>query len=116
VRAKILALAAEEVHGLVVVDDEGRLVDDLSLLDLLGAEPEQLVRDIIGPPAPVTVGPDADIEEVVEALTANRGSSLLVVDDEGRPLGRIQADDIVDALVQDRGSRWWPWQQSRMGS
>src|SRR5664280_554826 len=92
------------------------LVDDLPLLDLLAAAPEDLVRDVIGPPTPGTVLPEADLEEVVEQLTANRGSSLLVVDLQGRPLGRILADDVVDALVESRGSRRWPWQTPRVGS
>jgi CBS domain-containing protein len=106
----------DEVHGLVVVDADGHLVDDLPLLDLLAAQPTTLVRDVIGPPFPGTVFPDAGLEEVVEQLIANRGSSLLVVDRDGRPLGRIQADDIVDALVESRNSRRWPWQTSRLGS
>jgi len=117
--ARRKALAHQEnqdLQGLVVVDAERRLVDDLPLLDLLAAAPEDLVRDVIGPPTPGTVLPGADLEEVVEQLTANRGSSLLVVDLQGRPLGRILADDVVDALVESRGSRRWPWQTPRVGS
>jgi len=106
----------QDLQGVVVVDAERRLVDDLPLLDLLAAAPEDLVRDVIGPPSPGTVLPEADLEEVVEQLTANRGSSLLVVDLQGRPLGRILADDVVDALVESRGSRRWPWQTPRVGS
>ena len=106
----------QDLQGVVVVDAERRLVDDLPLLDLLAAAPEDLVRDVIGPPTPGTVLPGADLEEVVEQLTANRGSSLLVVDLQGRPLGRILADDVVDALVESRGSRRWPWQTPRVGS
>jgi flagellar motility protein MotE (MotC chaperone) len=100
----------DEVHGLVVVDELGRMVDDLPLLDLLAAHPEELVEDVIGPPFPATVLPDASLDEVVEQLIENRGSSLLVVNSQGSPLGRIQADDVVDALVQERASRRWPWQ------
>jgi len=40
----------------------------------------------------------------------NRGSSLLVVDDEHRPMGRILADDVVDALTREDDRRW-PWQR-----
>jgi Mg/Co/Ni transporter MgtE len=40
---------------------------------------------------------------VVERLTDSRRSSLLVVDEEQRPVGRILADDIIDALVSPRG-------------
>ncbi|WP_327733375.1 hypothetical protein OG749_05340 [Streptomyces nojiriensis] len=34
---------------------------------------------------------------------AARASSLLVVDDSDRPLGRILADDILDTLLPARG-------------
>jgi CBS domain-containing protein len=39
----------------------------------------------------------------VKTFIDSRGSSLLVVDDEDRPVGRILADDLVDALMPDRG-------------
>jgi CBS domain-containing protein len=62
----------------------------------------------VGPPWPVTVLPDATLDEVTERLVANRRSSLVVVDVEGRPLGRILADDVIDALVPDRGRLRFP--------
>jgi predicted transcriptional regulator len=36
-------------------------------------------------------------------LVAARVSSLLVVDDEDRPLGRILADDVLDTLLPESG-------------
>jgi CBS domain-containing protein len=66
---------------------------------------------VIGPPYPGTVRPDADLDEVVEQLIGNRGSSLVVVDGEHRPIGRILADDVVDALLDSDTERRWPWQQ-----
>ena len=41
-------------------------------------------------------------------LTESRRSSVVVVDDDGRPVGRILADDIVDALVPERGRFHFP--------
>ena len=35
----------------------------------------------------------------------NRGSSVVVVDDAGRPVGRILADDVVDALLPPERER-----------
>jgi CBS domain-containing protein len=105
----------QDVTCLVVVDEDGRLVDDLPLMDMIAAEPADLVSDVIGPPTPGTVHPEASLDDVVEELIANRESSLLVVDEDGRPLGRILADDVVDALVESRSSRRWPWQPPRLG-
>jgi CBS domain-containing protein/sporulation protein YlmC with PRC-barrel domain len=107
--------ANQDVTCLVVVDEDGRLVDDLPLMDMIAAEPTDLVADVIGPPIPGTVLPEASLDDVVEELIANRESSLLVVDEDGRPLGRILADDVVDALVESRSSRRWPWQPPRLG-
>ena len=41
------------------------------------------------------------LEEVVEAFVENRGSSVVVVDEDQRPIGRILADDLVDALLPE---------------
>jgi CBS domain-containing protein len=101
----------EAVDGLVVVDDHGRLLDDLSLMDLLVSDPGMAIGDVIGPPYPGTVLPDADLGDVVEELIGNRGSSLVVVDLEHRPIGRILADDVIDALLATDTERRWPWQQ-----
>jgi CBS domain-containing protein len=111
-REKVRARGRDEaVDGLVVVDDQGRLLDDLSLMDLLVSDPGMVIRDVIGPPYPGTVPPDADLGDVVEELIGNRGSSLVVVDLEHRPIGRILADDVIDALLASDTERRWPWQQ-----
>jgi hypothetical protein len=34
-----------------------------------------------------------------------------VVDLEHRPIGRILADDVIDALLATDTERRWPWQQ-----
>jgi CBS domain-containing protein len=102
---------AEAVDGLVVVDDDGYLLDDLSLLDLLANDPSTVIREVIGPPYPGTVLPDANLGDVVEELIGNRGASLVVVDLEHRPIGRILADDVIDALLATDTERRWPWQQ-----
>ena len=103
---RILRSQAEheaEVDAVVIVDDTGRLVHDIGLFELLVAAKDDEVINVAGPPEPVTVSPDASLDEVVKTFIDSRGSSLLVVDDEDRPVGRILADDLVDALVPDRG-------------
>ena len=41
-------------------------------------------------------------------LIESRRSSVVVVDEDGRPLGRILADDIVDALMPERSRFHFP--------
>ncbi|HLH47040.1 MAG TPA: CBS domain-containing protein [Acidimicrobiales bacterium] len=98
----------EDLAGVVVVDASGALVDDVTMTELFLAQSEQRIEELIGPPWPVTVGPDADIEEVARRLVEARSSSVLVVDEDGRPQGRILADDVVDALIGDRGRFRFP--------
>ena len=43
--------------------------------------------------------PLTPLEELVEAFVENRGSSVVVIDAAGRPVGRILADDVVDVLM-----------------
>ena len=103
---RILRSQAEhqaDVDAVIIVDDTGRLVHDIGLFELLVAAKDDCVIDVAGPPEPVTVSPDASLDEVVERFIDSRGSSVLVIDDDERPVGRILADDLVDALVPDRG-------------
>lgn len=99
-----------DLDAVAVVDTDGRLVGDLPVLDLLlalRAEPETRVVELIGDDEPVTVAPDARAAEVAEKLIGSRRLSLLVVDDD-RPIGRILADDVLDALVSTRGRFHFP--------
>jgi CBS domain-containing protein len=45
---------------------------------------------------------------VATEMVESRRSSLLVVDEKGRPLGRILSDDILDALVPGHGRLHFP--------
>jgi Mg/Co/Ni transporter MgtE len=100
-----------DLDAVAVVDDEGRLVGDVPLLPLLLAlrsTPSAPLSSVIPEDEPVTVGPEASIAEVAEQLVEARRLSLLVVDPAGRPLGRILADDVLDALVPGKGRFHFP--------
>lgn len=99
-----------DVQDLVVIDDDGRLIDDLPLMEVLANEASMTVDQVIGPPRPRTVLPTAPLKTVVRELTANRTTSLIVVDERQRPIGRILADDVIDVLAGSRRRRRWPWQ------
>jgi CBS domain-containing protein len=107
-RLREVAADQPDLDTVVAVDAGGRLVDEISILELLLAAPDQRVSELVGPPWPVTVGPEATVDEAADALVDNRRNSVLVVDDRGRPLGRIQADDVVDALLPGRGRLHFP--------
>jgi CBS domain-containing protein len=60
----------------------------------------QLVRDIMDS-TPITVPPDASVEEVVAALRHHELPGVLVVDGDGRCLGIVTEADLV--LPDDQG-------------
>jgi Mg/Co/Ni transporter MgtE len=103
---RILRSQAEhqgDVDAVIIVDDTGRLVHDIGLFELLVASKDDNVIDVAGPPEPVTVSPDAPLDEVVKRFIESRGSYVHVIDDDDRPVGRNLADYLDDALERDRG-------------
>lgn len=99
-----------EIDAVAVCDADGQVVGDLSLFELLVASPDLTVGALLDQTRtdPVLVGPDADVNQVAVALVESRRSSLLVVDDAYRPLGRILADDVLDALTPEAGRLRFP--------
>ncbi len=103
---RILRAEAEhqaDVDAVIIVDEDGRVIHDLGLFELLVAASDDLVIDVAGPPEPAMVEPETSLSYVIEQFIDSRGSSLLVIDPDRRPVGRILADDLVDALVPERG-------------
>src|ERR1700691_2564979 len=98
----------EDLAGVIVLGDDGQLLDDVTMTELFLAEPEATVDDLVGPPWPVTVTPDAGLDEIVERLVEARHTSVVVVDEQERPLGRILIDDVLDMLVPDRSRFRFP--------
>ncbi|MEI8148994.1 MAG: CBS domain-containing protein [Actinomycetes bacterium] len=88
--------------GVVVVDAKGQLVDHIQTVELIAAKSSSSVLDLVAKPFPTSVLIDTPIAEVVEEFSNNRGSSIIVVDEKNKPIGRILSDDLVDALSRSR--------------
>jgi CBS domain-containing protein len=98
-----------EIDSVAVLDEAGTLLGDVSAFDLLISDGARPLGELLDPDnPPVTLHPDADLDLVATELVESRRSSLLVVDDDGRPLGRILADDVLDALVPGHGRLHFP--------
>jgi Mg/Co/Ni transporter MgtE len=97
-----------DIDAVAVVDDNERYVDDVSLYHLAIADDDQPISELLGDTEPVTVSADAELREVASQLTEARRSSVVVVDDDGHPIGRILADDVIDALLPERGRFHFP--------
>ncbi|MFM7860485.1 MAG: CBS domain-containing protein [Candidatus Nanopelagicaceae bacterium] len=85
--------------GVTVVDSKGKLLDHIQIVELVAAKQSQKLESLVKAPFPTAVGIDTQLEEVIEEFSNNRGSSVIVVDEKGKPVGRILADDIIDAMV-----------------
>ena len=92
-----------DLDGIVIVDDDGRLLDDLRLVELFVADPDDVLEHLVASSDPITLDTDAGLTEVVDRLIDSRRTSVLVTDDGHHPIGRILADDVIDALVPTRG-------------
>ncbi len=99
----------EDIDAVAVLDEAGRLVGDIGLFDLLLADPAAAVGDLLDDAEPVTVRADAFLDEVVERLRETRRRSIVVVDEAAHPLGRILADDVLDALKEGGLKARLPW-------
>ncbi len=98
-----------EIDSVAVLDAAGLLIGDVSAFDLLISDGDRRLGDLLDPEnPPATLHPDADLDTVATELVESRRSSLLVVDDDGKPLGRILADDVLDALVPGHGRLHFP--------
>ncbi|SEL04994.1 magnesium transporter MgtE N-terminal domain-containing protein [Streptacidiphilus jiangxiensis] len=105
-----LATSAEhrtEIDAVALVTEDGLLLADIPLFDLAVAEDRTTMGEVADWLSQFTrdeaVAATARLGEVAERLVASRASSLLVVDDERRPVGRILADDVLDYLLPARG-------------
>jgi CBS domain-containing protein/sporulation protein YlmC with PRC-barrel domain len=93
----------ESSDGVVVIDSKGKLLDHIQTVELIAADPESLVSELVAKPFPTAVSIDTPIADVVEEFSNNRGSSIIVIDEKNKPIGRILADDLVDTLSKNRG-------------
>jgi magnesium transporter len=91
----------EDFYAIFVVDHGERLLGTVPLADLILAEPDTSVADLVED-VPVAVTPDADQEEVGRLLSRYNLASLPVVDADRRMLGRITFDDVIDVLEAER--------------
>ena len=90
----------ETLNMLSVVDQAGRLVDQLRLEDLVLAEPGATVSDTIDR-HPVFLVPDEDRERAVEVFKKYDEVALPVVDAAGALVGIVTPADVMDVQEEE---------------
>lgn len=93
-----LAPGVETIYYLFIVDPTNRLVGVLSLRALIVAAPQTPISDIMVK-SPITVHPDANQKHVAEVISKYNLLSLPVVDAEGKILGIVTVDDVIDFIL-----------------
>ncbi|MCG8470036.1 MAG: magnesium transporter [Gemmatimonadetes bacterium] len=87
----------EDFYTVFVVDRDARLRGVVTLRDLILASPSTSITELLEDPVAV-VPVDMDQEEVGRILSRYNLASIGVVDDEGRLVGRITFDDVIDVV------------------
>ena len=90
----------ETVYYAYVVDEERRLIGVLSLRDLVFARPETPIHQIMHTDV-MSVPAHLDVEEVARLFDRYNFLALPVVDEEGRLLGIVTVDDVIDAIREE---------------
>ena len=86
--------------ALIVVNSEDQYLGMLPLTKVLTSDPSVTVREIMNSDAPA-MRVDQPDKEIARAFSERDLISAAVVDDDGRLLGRITIDDVVDVIIED---------------
>jgi magnesium transporter len=87
----------EDFYQVFVVDAGDHLVGTLPFKDLVISRPERPVRAFMTD-ADIFVTPDLDQEDVARLMARYNLPSVPVVDEQGRLLGRVTFDDVIDVV------------------
>jgi len=103
IREAIYVLKKEnlaDVNYIYIVDSMDRLKGVVTLNDLITANPSKNIGSIMNKDI-VTLKPNLDKEEVAEIFRNEDIMALPVVDRNGKLLGRVTVDDVLDVLQEE---------------
>ncbi|HLM43200.1 MAG TPA: magnesium transporter, partial [Myxococcaceae bacterium] len=90
----------ETLHVLYIVDEKGRLLDDVRLASLVLSDPNTRVTDIHDRQL-VSIPATADREEFISMFEKYDRVALPVTDSQGVLVGIITVDDVLDAAEEE---------------
>jgi Mg/Co/Ni transporter MgtE len=99
-RIRASDLGLQQIAIACVVDDAGKLIDTLSLVELVRAEGAQKVSELVDEFTPA-VGTDADVPDVARLMSDYNLVAMPVLDADRRPVGIIAVDDVLELLVPE---------------
>ena len=99
-KLKTFAEFAETLNYLYVIDHNRKLVGVVSYRDLLIADIDELIRDIMFERV-ISVTVTMDQEEVATMIERYDFLAIPVVDEENTLMGIVTVDDIIDVVIQE---------------
>lgn len=99
-RLRLQAPDRETIYYVYVLDDQRKLLGVVSLRNLILAQRHLLIRDIMEKEV-VTVRVSEDREQVASAMAHYDLLAIPVLDGEGRLVGIVTHDDVMDVVVQE---------------
>ncbi|HSG32779.1 MAG TPA: magnesium transporter [Thermodesulfobacteriota bacterium] len=97
---RLIADEIDDLQDIYVIDDAEKLLGMVSPKKLLLSNPSTKLKNLMVEPE-VTVTPLIDQEEVAEIFEKYDIFALPVIDETGKLLGRITADDIIDVITEE---------------
>lgn len=97
---RLIADEVEDFYEIFVTDEHDRLCGHTPLKQLILSSHTTVIKDIMEE-VEATVTPYIDQEEVADIVKKYDIMSLPVVDDHGKLLGRITADDVIDVITEE---------------
>jgi len=91
----------DNMHYLYVLDKEGVLDGVISMRNLVLASKDSKVKDIMNTDLIGLLSPSMDKEVVAQIMADTNFHTLPVIDDEGKLLGLVTHDDILDVMRQE---------------
>ncbi len=96
--------AARTIASVCVVDTDGQYAGLVPLAKLIMAPAEVRLGELLDAPIP-TVATEADLPEVAQTMADYNLIDLPVLDGDGRPVGLIGVDDVVELLLPEEWRR-----------
>lgn len=93
---------SETLNVVYIVDDSGKLIDDVRIRDLIFAEPNEIVKDLVNDQF-VSLNANDDQETAIAIFKDYSYVALPVLDKDGVLLGIVTFDDIMD-VAEDESS------------
>lgn len=90
----------ETIHWIYVVDNAGRLIDDLNIRTLLLADPEAPIQSLLDNSF-IALSASDDQEEAVHQMTRYDRTVMPVLDTRGMLLGIVTIDDVADVAEEE---------------